>query len=60
MTGRGHQNMWALFFLGPSLVLLVVFLVGPILSSLGLTLVEWDLLTRISHKEHRKGPSFLA
>ncbi len=35
---------WVAFFLAPSLVGLLVFVLGPILSSLGLTLFEWNLL----------------
>ena len=36
---------WLALFVGPGLVGLLVFTVGPILSSLVLTLFEWDLLT---------------
>lgn len=36
---------WVLFFLLPSLLGLLIFTVIPMLSSLGLTLFEWDLLT---------------
>lgn len=36
---------WIAFFLGPSLGGLLIFVIGPILSSLGLTLFEWDLRT---------------
>ncbi len=34
---------WVIFFLAPSLLGLLIFVVGPILASLGLTLFEWDL-----------------
>ena len=36
---------WIALFVGPGLVGLLVFTVGPILASLVLTLFEWDLLT---------------
>lgn len=36
---------WVLFFLFPSLIGLALFTLIPILTSLGLTLFEWDLLT---------------
>lgn len=36
---------WVLFFLMPSLVGLLVFMVGPILYSLRLTLYDWNLLS---------------
>ncbi len=36
---------WVAFFLAPSLTGLLIFVLGPILSSLGLTLFEWNLLS---------------
>lgn len=36
---------WVALFLAPGLSGLLLFTVGPILASLGLTLFEWDLLT---------------
>lgn len=36
---------WVALFVGPGLVGLLAFTVGPILASLVLTLFEWDLLT---------------
>lgn len=47
MAGRGgwRERLWVAFFLLPSLSGLILFSVIPILSSLGLTLFEWDLLT---------------
>lgn len=36
---------WVLFFLAPSLTGLLVFIVGPILYSLRLTLFDWNLLS---------------
>jgi len=43
---RGIRYLgWVSFFLSPSLIGLTVFTLIPILSSLGLTLTEWDLLT---------------
>ncbi|MBI5929231.1 MAG: sugar ABC transporter permease [Chloroflexi bacterium] len=36
---------WVAFFLAPSLIGLLVFVLGPILSSLGLTLFDWNLLS---------------
>lgn len=38
------NNFWAAFFLAPSLIGLLVFMVGPILSSLGLAFSSWDPL----------------
>lgn len=40
-----HKYFWISFFLLPSLSGLIFFTVLPILSSLGLTLYKWDLLT---------------
>jgi multiple sugar transport system permease protein len=43
---RGLQKWgWVLLFLAPSLVGLLIFTVGPILVSLGLTLFEWNMLS---------------
>jgi multiple sugar transport system permease protein len=42
--GLRHTG-WVAFFLLPSLVGLAIFTLVPILSSLGLTLFQWDLLT---------------
>ncbi len=39
-----RKFFWVILFLFPSLVGLVLFVLGPILASLGLTLFEWDLL----------------
>lgn len=36
---------WVGFFLAPSLIGLMVFMVGPIFYSLGLTLYDWNLLS---------------
>jgi multiple sugar transport system permease protein len=43
-SGWRHRAVVALF-LGPSLLPLLAFLVLPMLSSIGLSLVSWDLLT---------------
>jgi multiple sugar transport system permease protein len=40
-----RKHLWILLFLLPSLIGLSLFTVVPILTSLGLTLTEWDLLT---------------
>lgn len=40
-----RKFLWVAFFLGPSLLGLLLFTGTPILASLGLTLFEWDLLT---------------
>ena len=37
--------LWVLFFLLPSLLGLLTFIVGPVCFSLGLTLFEWNLLS---------------
>jgi|SRR6056297_478737 len=42
---QNKDGMWAIFFLAPATLLLVLFVVGPIISSLILTFFEWDLLT---------------
>jgi multiple sugar transport system permease protein len=39
-----RKFFWVVLFLLPSLIGLVLFVLGPILASLGLTLFEWDLL----------------
>lgn len=36
---------WVLFFLSPGLIGLLLFTLGPILMSLGLTVFQWDLIT---------------
>lgn len=40
------QNLWALAFLGPWLVGLLVFTAGPMLASLFLSFTDYDLLTK--------------
>lgn len=43
---RGLRKLlWVILFLLPSVGGLLVFSIGPILTSLGLTVFEWDLLT---------------
>lgn len=37
--------LWALIFLSPALLLLAVFLLGPVFASIVLAFHEWDLLT---------------
>ena len=49
MTIVGETN-WkkyrrVILFLGPGLIGLVLFTLGPILASLGLTLFQWDLIS---------------
>jgi len=39
-----RKFLWVALFLLPSLAGLLLFVLGPILASLGLTLFEWDLL----------------
>lgn len=39
------QAVWLAIFLGPSLIGLLVFLIGPIFYSLGLSFYEWNLLS---------------
>ena len=39
------QNLWALAFLGPWIVGLLVFTAGPMLASLFLSFTDWDLLS---------------
>ena len=36
---------WVILFLAPSLAGLIVFTLGPVLASLGLTLFQWDLIS---------------
>lgn len=38
-----HDSFWALIFLFPSLVGFVVFILFPLIASLGLSFAEWDL-----------------
>lgn len=40
-----HKWKWVIFFLSPSLIGLLVFMIGPILYSLRLTLFEWNLIS---------------
>ena len=40
-----YKWAWVVFFLSPSLIGLLVFMVGPILYSLRLTLYDWNLLS---------------
>ncbi len=41
----GRRALTLALFLGPSLLGVAVFLVGPILASMGLSFASWDLLT---------------
>jgi multiple sugar transport system permease protein len=45
-----YKYLWVLFFISPSLLGLIIFMVLPMLASLGLTFMEWDPLlpTRFS------------
>lgn len=43
---RWRKYGWVLLFLSPGLAGLILFTLGPILASLGLTLFQWDLITR--------------
>src|SRR5215813_7467907 len=49
MTMAGETDWkkyrWVLLFLSPGLVGLILFTLGPILASLGLTLFQWDLIS---------------
>jgi len=46
MYERGAKRFFTFaLFLGPSLIGVSIFLVGPILASLGLSFASWDLLT---------------
>ncbi len=49
MTIVGEQGWkkyrWVILFLAPSLVGLILFTLGPLLASLGLTLFQWDLIS---------------
>lgn len=42
---RRGEIYWAYFFLAPSLLGLLIFTIGPILATFGLTFFSWDLLT---------------
>jgi multiple sugar transport system permease protein len=42
---RRGENGWALVFLAPQLVGLLVFVLGPLLFAMGLSLVSWDGLS---------------
>ncbi|MFN8631149.1 MAG: sugar ABC transporter permease [Chloroflexota bacterium] len=42
---RGREGRWALLFLGPTIIGLLVLSAGPILATLGISLTSWDLLT---------------
>ena len=39
-----RKSLWVIFFLAPSLTGLLVFMIGPILASLGLAFSSWDPL----------------
>lgn len=39
-----RKTLWVIFFLAPSLVGLLVFMIGPILASFGLAFSSWDPL----------------
>ncbi len=46
MYERGWQRVGVLaLFLGPSVIGLLIFTIGPMLASLGLSFTNWDLLT---------------
>lgn len=46
---RLRQQAWVLLFLGPSLLGLLLFIVGPVLFSLALTLFRWNLLSPMEY-----------
>ena len=43
---RAGEGWWALLFLAPTLIGLTLLSAGPILASFGISLTDWDLLTR--------------
>src|SRR5215213_5282792 len=47
MAGEGgwQKYKWVVFFLAPGLIGLIMFTLGPIFTSLGLTLFQWDLIS---------------
>ncbi len=45
-----HKWKWIIFFLSPSLIGLLVFVLGPILYSLRLTLYDWNLLSSPTYR----------
>src|SRR5690606_12007470 len=49
--GAGHRRgdaWWALLFLAPSLIGILVFVVGPILMSVVISMSDWRLASRLS------------
>lgn len=43
---RGHRQPWLGYaFISPALVLFIVFVAGPLMFAIGLSLFSWDLLT---------------
>ena len=42
---RGREGWWALLFLAPTLLGLLVLSAGPIVASFGISLTDWDLLS---------------
>jgi len=47
-SGRGpraREARWALLFLGPTIIGLLVLSAGPILATFGISLAKWDMLT---------------
>jgi multiple sugar transport system permease protein len=57
---RRHDPAWALFFLGPQLIGLIVFSLGPLLVAFGLSFYKWDGLGPISFVGLRNFGSQLA
>jgi len=45
MTWLGSSRRWWIVFVGPSLLMLLVFTVVPIVAAAALSFYEWDLLT---------------
>lgn len=42
---RGRDGLTSLVFLGPAMLLFLVFVLGPFLVAIGLSLFRWDMLT---------------
>lgn len=42
IAARRRENLWALFFIGPQLIGLLAFVLGPLIFALALSLMRWD------------------
>jgi multiple sugar transport system permease protein len=45
MINKNHDEKWGYIFIAPQFIGLLIFVIGPVLQSLGISFMNWDLLS---------------